>query len=324
MRMFRFAIAFMLGAVPAFAADDPLPSWNDGDTKTAILDFVSATTEPASPDFVAVEDRIAVFDNDGNLWAEQPAYFQLFFALDRAKELAAADPAFASTPVLKAAAAGDLKGVMEGGEKGLLELVGATHSGVTVDEFVAASARWLNVAKHPTTGMRYKDMAYQPMLELLAYLRSKDFTTYIVSGGGIDFIRAYSAETYGIPPEQVIGSQGAARFEVVDGIPSVIKDPDLFFIDDKGGKPVGISRHIGRRPIFASGNSDGDLAMLEWTKAGSGKRFGLLLHHTDAEREFAYDRESHIGRLNDALDAAPARGFVVIDMARDWNRIWPQ
>jgi hypothetical protein len=317
-------LAFVLVATSAFAAEDPLPSWNDGDTKTAIVDFVSATTDASSPDFVPVEDRIAVFDNDGNLWAEQPAYFQLFFALDRARELAAADPAFASNPVLKAAVAGDLEGVMNGGEKGLLQLVGATHSGLTVDEFVAASAKWLDVAKHPTTGMRYKDMVYQPMLELLEYLRSKDFTTYIVSGGGIDFIRAYSAETYGIPPEQVVGSQGAAHYAVVDGVPQVIKDPDLFFIDDKGGKPVGISRHIGRRPIFASGNSDGDLAMLEWTKAGTGKRFGLLLHHTDGEREFAYDRESHIGRLNDALDAAPAQGFVVIDMARDWNRIWPQ
>ncbi len=322
--MLRLTCVMLLFATPAFAQDDPLPSWNDGATKAAIVDFVTSTTDPASSDFVEVDERIATFDNDGTLWAEQPAYFQLFFALDRARQLAAADPDWASTPALKSAAAGDLEGVMQGGMDALKELVGATHSGLAVEDFVAVAADWLDTAKHPTTGMRYKDMVYQPMLELLDYLRANDFTTYIVSGGGIDFIRAYAEDTYGIPPEQVLGSQGAAHFEIRDGVPLVIKDQDLFFIDDKGGKPVGISRHIGRRPIFASGNSDGDLAMLRWTRAGDGPRFGLLLHHTDAEREFAYDRDSQIGRLDEALDAAGPDGFVVIDMASDWAQVWPE
>jgi phosphoserine phosphatase len=321
--MLRLTCAFVLAATAAPAQQDPLPSWNEGATKAAIIDFIAATTDPASADFVEIADRIATFDNDGNLWAEQPAYFQLFFAIDRAKALAAADPAWASTPALQAAAAGDLQSLVQGGEDALKELVGATHSGLTVEEFVAVSAAWLDTATHPTTGMRYKDMVYQPMLELLDYLRANDYATYIVSGGGIDFIRAYAEETYGIPPEQVVGSQGAARFEIVEGVAEVVKDPDLFFIDDKGGKPVGIARHIGRRPVFASGNSDGDLAMMQWTKSGDGPRFALLLHHTDAVREWAYDRDSHIGRLGEALDVAAATGIVVIDMAADWATIWP-
>jgi hypothetical protein len=316
-------LAVTLAAGAALAQEDPLPSWNNGETKAAIVEFVTATTDPGSPDFVEVEDRIATFDNDGTLWAEQPVYFQLLFALDRAAELAEADPDWASTPALQAAAAGDVETLMQGGEAALLELVGATHSGVTVEAFSEAAAEWLDTAVHPETGLRYKDMVYQPMLELLDYLRANDYATYIVSGGGIDFIRAYAEGSYGVPPEQVVGSQGGAHFEIVDGVPQVIKDPDLFFMDDEGGKPVGIARHIGRRPVFAGGNSDGDLAMLQWTRAGDGPRFGLLLHHTDAGREWAYDRDSHVGRLDQALDLAPETGFVVIDMAADWAQIYP-
>ncbi len=322
MRIASLAAA-LLAPLAALAAE-PLPSWTDGPTKTAILDFVAATTDPASPDFVPPDDRIAAFDNDGNLWAEQPYYFQLQFALDRAAALAEADPDWAATPALEAAAAGDVEAVLGGGEAALLEVVGATHSGMSVEAFTAEVAAWLETATHPETGMRYRDMIYQPMLELLDHLRASGYATYIVSGGGIDFIRAYAEEAYGVPPEQVVGSQGAAAFEIVDGVPQVVKGPDLFFIDDKGGKPVGIARHIGRRPVIASGNSDGDLAMLRWTTAGAGPRLALLLHHTDAGREFAYDRESHVGRLDEALDAADPEGWTVIDMARDWRRVWPE
>ena len=322
MRILTLAAA-LLAPLVAFAAD-PLPSWRDGPTKTAILDFVAATTDPASPDFVAPDDRIATFDNDGNLWAEQPFYYQLQFALDRASELAAADPGWAATPALEAAADGDLEAVLAGGEAALAEIVGATHSGMSVEVFTTEVAGWLETATHPETGMRYRDMIYQPMVELLDHLRANGYATYIVSGGGIDFIRAYAEEAYGIPPEQVVGSQGGASFEIVDSVPQVLKQPDLFFIDDKGGKPVGIARHIGRRPVIASGNSDGDLAMLQWTTAGDGPRLALLLHHTDAEREFAYDRDSHVGRLDAALEAAAAGDWTVIDMARDWETIWPE
>ncbi|MEM1315564.1 MAG: HAD family hydrolase, partial [Pseudomonadota bacterium] len=219
---------------------------------------------------------------------------------------------------------GDLATLLEGGEAALVEVVGATHSGMSVETFVAEAAAWLDTAVHPQTGMRYRDMIYQPMLELLSHLRANGYATYIVSGGGIDFIRAYAEDAYGVPPENVVGSQGEAAFEIVDGAPQVMKRPDLFFIDDKGGKPVGIARHIGRRPVIASGNSDGDLAMLQWSAAGDGPRLALLLHHTDAEREFAYDRDSPVGRLDEALDAAETEGWTVIDMARDWERIWPE
>jgi phosphoglycolate phosphatase-like HAD superfamily hydrolase len=322
--MFRLiaALLLLLVASPVQAQDAPLPSWNAGPTKTAILDFVEAASDPKSPGFVPEADRIAVFDNDGTLWAEQPVYFQFFYAMDTAKARAAADPAWATTPVLKAAAAGDMAGVLSGGEEALVELVMATHSGVTVEAFTAGVATWIKTATHPKTGMPFTGMTYQPMIELLAHLRERGFKTYIVSGGGVDFMRAFTESAYGIPPEQVIGSMGKARFEIVDGVAQIIKDPGIAFIDDKEGKPIGISRAIGKRPIFVAGNSDGDLAMLQWGTSGPGPRLGLIVHHTDAVREWAYDRKSHVGKLDKALDAAAAAGWIVVNMAVDWGRIY--
>jgi phosphoglycolate phosphatase-like HAD superfamily hydrolase len=314
--------AVILWSISALAAD--LPSWNDGPTKAAIVDFVQGVTRKGGESFVPAERRVAVFDNDGTLWSEQPIYFQFFFALDRARKLAAADPSWASSPALKAAASGDMKAIMAGGEKGLLEIVSATHSGMTVEEFTAEVSDWIATAKHPKTGRLYTQMVFQPMLELLDYLRANDFKVYIVSGGGVDFMRAFAEEAYGVPPENVIGSMGKAEFKIVDGVPQVLKDPGIAFIDDKGGKPVGIARHIGRRPIFVAGNSDGDLAMAQWATAGEGPRFALFVHHTDAVREFAYDRESHIGTLDKALDEATAKGWTIVDMAKDWAVVWPE
>jgi phosphoglycolate phosphatase-like HAD superfamily hydrolase len=322
MRPLAFALALL--AAPAALAADPLPSWNEGPAKTAVLGFVEATTDAASSKFVAPEDRVAVFDNDGTLWSEQPVYFQFLFALDRARALAAADPAWAATPALKAAAAGDVKAALAGGEAALLEIVGATHSGMSVEAFTAAAAAWIETARHPVTGLPYDRMTFQPMVELLDHLRDSGYAVYIVSGGGVDFMRAFAERVYGVPPENVIGSLGEARFEIVDGVPQVMKDPGVAFLDDKGGKPVAIARHIGRRPVFVAGNSDGDLAMAQWATAGEGARFALFVRHTDAEREFAYDRESPVGRLDEALDAAAANGWTVVDMARDWARVWPE
>jgi phosphoglycolate phosphatase-like HAD superfamily hydrolase len=318
-------LALVLALLAPFAvrAADPLPSWAEGPAKAAVLGFVAATVDPASPQFVAPRDRIAVFDNDGTLWAEQPVYVQFLFAMDRAKALAAADPAWAATPALKAAAAGDLKGALAGGEEALLEIVTATHSGMTVEAFTAEARAWLADARHPATGRRHLDMTYQPMLELLDHLRASGYAIWIVSGGGVDFMRAFAEESYGAPPWSVIGSLGAARFEIVDGVPQVTKDPAIAFIDDKGGKPVAIARAIGRRPVFVAGNSDGDLAMAQWATSGEGARFALFVRHTDAAREWAYDRDSAVGRLDRALDAAAANGWTVVDMARDWTRIWP-
>jgi phosphoglycolate phosphatase-like HAD superfamily hydrolase len=319
LRALPFALA--LTTLPALAQD--LPSWRDTDTRTAIVEFVTSSADPKSPQFVPDADRIAVFDNDGTLWGEQPVYFQFFFALDRAKELAAADPAWASTPALQAAAAGDIKGVLAGGEAALVEVVTATHSGLTVEDFTAEAAAWIATATHPVSGKRFSEMTYQPMLELLDLLRDHGYRTYIVSGGGVDFMRAFAEDAYGIPPEQVIGSMGKASFAVVDGVAQVMKDPGIAFIDDKEGKPIAIARHIGKRPVFVAGNSDGDLAMLQWGTSGPGPRMGLIVHHTDGVRETAYDRDSAIGRLDRALDEAPAKGWVVVDMAADWARIYP-
>ena len=318
------ATAVLAVALPFAAAAEPLPSWNEGPAKTAILDFVGAVTTEAGADFVPPDDRIAVFDNDGTLWSERPVYFQLLFALDRAAELAARDPAWASTPALAAAAEGDVGALAEGGHAALAEVVAATHSGLTVEAFTQEVADWIAEARHPKTDRLFTEMVFQPMLELLDYLRANDFTPYIVSGGGVDFMRAFTETAYGIPPEQVIGSMGEARFEIVDGTPVIVKDPGIAFIDDKGTKPVAIARHIGRRPIFVAGNSDGDLAMAQWSTAGEGPRFALFVHHTDAEREFAYDRESPVGRFDAALDAARAEGWLVVDMAADWRQIWPE
>jgi len=319
MRAFCVLAALAL-ATPALA--DPLPSWNDTPAKARIIDFVKDVTTPGSKDFVPVADRIATFDNDGTLWTEEPAYFQLLYALDRLREKAKADPAILTDDVLKAAAAGDMKGMMAKGNEGLLEIVNLSHAGMSVDEFMADAYAWLTTATDTKTGLHYIDMTYQPMVELLSYLRDEGFTTYIVSGGGVHFIRAFAQEAYNIPPAQVVGSQGETRYEVVDGKPELMQEGGLTFLDDEAGKPVGIDRQIGKRPIFAAGNSDGDFQMLEYTTAGDGPRLGLIVHHTDAAREYAYDRQSSIGHLDKALDAAPAKGWLVVDMAKDWSRIW--
>jgi hypothetical protein len=305
------------------AATDPLPSWNDSEAKRAILDFVGRVTEPTNPDFVPEPERIATFDNDGTLWAEQPLYFQLFFAIDRVKALAPEHPEWATQQPFKAVLENDMGALAAAGEHGLLELVMATHSGMTTDEFAATAADWLATARHPTTGRPFTEMVYQPMLEVLDYLRGNGFTTYIASAGGIEFMRPWTEEVYGIPPEQVIGSSIKTAFEVRDGEPVLVRVPEIDFIGDKEEKPVGINSHIGRRPIAAFGNSDGDFQMLEWTTAGDGARFGLLVHHTDSEREWAYDRDSHIGRLDRGLDEAGARGWVVVSMKDDWRTIFP-
>ena len=314
-----------LGLSPALVSADPLPSWNESDSKTAIVDFVERVTDPEAGDFVPVEDRIAVFDNDGTLWSEQPAYFQVLYALDVLKGKAGADPSILTSDTLKAAAAGDMESMLAGGVEGLIEVIDVSHSGLSVDDFKASAEAWLTTATHPTADLAFAEMTYQPMVELLRYLRDEGFSTWIVSGGGIDFIRAISEEAYGIPPSQVVGSAGNTSYAVGDdGVPTLNKDGGVSFVDDKEGKPVGIMHHIGQRPILAGGNSDGDFAMLEWTTAGEGARLGILIHHTDAEREFAYDREGHIGVLNRGLDEGPDRGWIIVDMAEDWDRIWTE
>jgi phosphoserine phosphatase len=316
------AATLALAAAPVFA--DPLPSWNDTDARAAIISFVESVTDPASDSYVTPAERVAVFDNDGTLWAEQPVYFQLLFALDRLRELAAADPSILTSDTLKAAAEGNLDVALAGGEAALLEIVTVSHAGLSVGDFEAAVTAWLKTARHPVTGRPYEAMTYQPMLELLGYLRDEGFATYIVSGGGIHFMRAFAEDVYGVPVENVIGSAGTTRYAVIDGVPTIVKDPGLVFIDDKAGKPIGIDTHVGRRPIFVAGNSDGDFEMLEWTTAGQGPRFGMIVHHTDAAREWAYDRDSHVGRLARGLDEASARGWLVVDMARDWRIVWPE
>lgn len=321
MRRIAIALVALILSLPAVA--DPLPSWNATDARARIIAFVDSVTDPDADTYVPPADRIAVFDNDGTLWAEKPIYFQFLFALDRLREMAAADPSILTSDVLKAGAAGDMEAIAAAGTDGILEIVSVTHSGMSVDAFIEDSRAWLDTARHPETGMAYDAMIYQPMLELLAYLRDQDFATYIVSGGGLHFIRAFSESAYNIPPNQVVGSTGKASYAVTDGVPAVMKDPGIFFIDDKEGKPVAIDTRIGKRPIFAGGNSDGDFQMLEWTTAGEGPRFGLLVHHTDAEREFAYDRDSHVGKLDRGLDEADARGWLVVDMAADWASVWP-
>jgi phosphoglycolate phosphatase-like HAD superfamily hydrolase len=305
-------------------AADPLPSWNDGLTKQSIITFVEKTTTASSPDFVPLPERIAVFDNDGTLWSEQPMYFQAFFVFDRIKQLATQHPKWKTKEPFASVLKGDMKGVMKGGEHALVELVMATHAGMTTAEFEKTVSDWLATAKHPKTGMRFTDMVYQPMLELLEYLHANGFKTFIVSGGGIEFMRPWTEQVYGIPPEQVVGSSGGLKFELHDGKPVLVKLPKLLHNDDKGGKPVGIQHHIGRRPVMAFGNSDGDLQMLQWTAAGPGPRFCLYVHHTDEVREYAYDRKSGIGRLDKGLDEAAANGWTVVNMKDDWNRIYPE
>jgi hypothetical protein len=307
---------------PARAAD-PLPSWNDGKAKQSIIAFVAQVTKSGSPDFVPPAERIAVFDNDGTLWAEQPMYFQLFFALDRVKALAPQHPEWKDKEPFASLLKGDVKSALAGGEHALLEIVMATHAGNTTDEFEKIVRDWITTAKHPTTKRPYTEMVYQPMLEVLAYLRANGFNTFIVSGGGIEFMRPWTEKVYGVPPEQVIGSSIKTKFELRDGKPVLVRLPQINFIDDKEGKPVGINQHIGRRPIAAFGNSDGDLQMLQWTAAGPGPRFALYVHHTDAEREWAYDRKASIGRLDRGLDEAKSRNWTVVDMKQDWKVVYP-
>lgn len=315
-------VLFLLPTSPLMAQGDPLPSWNEGSTKQAILDFVANVTKEGGTDYVAPVDRIATFDNDGTLWAEQPLYFQFLFALDRVKALAPQHPEWKDKEPFASLERGDIKSALAGGEHAMLEVVAATHSGMTTDEFNRIVRDWFAAARHPKTQRPYPDMAYQPMLELLAYLRSNGFRTFIVTGGGVEFVRAMAEDTYGIPPEQVVGSTGKTKFEIRDGVPILIKLPDVDFVDDKDGKPVGIQMHIGHRPIAAFGNSDGDLAMLQWTCSGSGPHFCLYVHHTDAEREWSYDRHSDIGHLDEGLDAADVNGWTVVDMKNDWKRVF--
>lgn len=320
-----FALVFLFFfsyALPAFS-EDPLPSWNDGAAKKSIITFVEKTTNEKSPDFVPGPERIATFDNDGTLWAEQPMYFQLFFALDRVKALAPQHPEWKTQEPFASLLKGDVKAALAGGDKSILDIVMATHAGMSTDEFNQIVKDWIATAKHPVTRKPFTGMVYQPMLELLNYLRANGFKTFIVSGGGVEFMRPWTEKVYGIPPEQVVGSSGKIQYEMRDGQPVLVKLPAVDFIDDKEGKPIGINEHIGRRPVAAFGNSDGDLQMLQYTTAGTGARFGLIVHHTDAVREWAYDRNSSIGHLEKALDAAPANGWTVVDMKNDLKVIYP-
>ncbi len=316
------AISLLLAPIPAAAAD-PLPSWRDSAPKRAIIEFVHSVTDPPNQAFVPPQERIAVFDNDGTLWVEQPMYVQLAFALDRVKALAPQHPEWQTTEPFKSALAGDLKTLAAGGEEALINLLMATHAGMTSDEFSKTVTDWLAAAKHPRFNRPYTELVYQPMLELLEYLRVNGFKTFIVSGGGVEFMRTFAEKVYGIPPEQVIGSTIATKFEMKDGQPVLMRLPKIDFIDDKAGKPEGINKFIGRRPVLAFGNSDGDLQMLQWTAAGQGSRFMGLVHHTDAQREYAYDRDSSFGRLDKALEEARQRGWVVVDMQKDWLSVFP-
>ncbi len=323
LRLFAIAVLFIVSlTVRAFAADY-LPSWNDGAPKQSIVDFVQRVITPGGKDFVAEPQRIATFDNDGTLWAEQPMYFQLAFALDRVKALAPQHPEWKDKEPFASLLKGDLKSALAGGEPAIFQIVMATHTGLTTEEFEQIVKDWIATAKHPKTKRLYTEMVYQPMIELLAYLRANGFKTFIVSGGGIEFMRPWTEKVYGIPPEQVIGSSIKTKFELPDGKPVLVRLPELNFIDDKAGKPVGIQMHIGRRPIAAFGNSDGDLQMMQWTAAGKGAYLCLYVHHTDADREWAYDRKSSVGRFDKGLDEANAKAWTVVDMKRDWKVIFP-
>lgn len=322
-RICAVALTIVMAFSAAVKGEDPLPSWNNGAAKDAIIGFVSKVTTEGSSDFIPIPERIAVFDNDGTLWCEQPMYVQAFFVFDRIKTLAPQHPEWKDKEPYASVLKGDLKSVLSGGERALIEMVMTTHSGMTSEQFEQIVRDWIATARHPKTGKLYTEMVYQPMLELLSYLRANEFKTYIVSGGGIEFMRPWVEAVYGIPPEQVIGSSIRTKFELRDGVPQIVRLPELNFIDDKEGKPVGIQQHIGRRPVAAFGNSDGDLQMLQWTAAGSGQRFCLYVHHTDAAREFMYDRQSHVGKLDKGLDEAKARGWTIVSMKDDWGRIFP-
>ena len=311
-----------IGGAQAIAQTDPLPSWNDGASKQAIIDFVTRVTKEGGPDFVAPEDRIATFDNDGTLWVEQPMYTQFVFAIDEVKKQANQHPEWKDKEPFRSVLAGDMKAVAAMGEKGMLEIVAATHTGMTTADFSETVDQWLAVAKHPRFKVLYTDLAYQPMLELLAYLRANDFNVFIVSGGGVEFMRGFTRKTYGVPPWQVVGSSGVTQYGTWDASPVLLKQPKVLFVDDGPGKPEGINHFIGAQPIFAFGNSDGDKEMLEWTAACKRLCFMGLVHHTDAVREYAYDRNSDVGRLDKALDEALAKGWTVVDMKNDWKVIF--
>jgi haloacid dehalogenase-like hydrolase len=302
---------------------DPLPSWNDGPAKARIVAFVQAVTDSSGKDFVAPAERIATFDNDGTLWCEQPMYVQMAFLLDRVKELAPKHPDWKTQQPFKAALERDFKALAAQGEKGAMQLVAATHTGMSSEAFNRIASDWIATARHPRFKRPYTELVYQPMLEVLAYLRANGFKTFIVSGGGIDFMRSWTERVYGIPPEQVVGSTGKLKYELRDGKPTLMRLPGIDLIDDGPGKPVGIQTHIGRRPIAAFGNSDGDLQMLQYTAAGGGPRLLLIVHHDDAEREYTYDRKSSIGRLDRALVEANAKGWTVASMKSDWKKIFP-
>jgi len=322
---FRIALllAFAVIASATWAqSSDPLSSWNDGEAKSRIVKFVQAVTDDASKDHVPASDRIAVFDNDGTLWSEQPMYFQLAFAIDRVKVLAPKHPEWKARQPFKAALEGDAKALAASGEHGLVELIMATHAGNTADEFAQIVRDWLKSARHPKFNRPYTELTFKPMRELLDHLRANGFKVYIVSGGGVEFMRVFAEEVYGVPPEQVIGSSIKTKYELRDGKPAIVRLPEIDFIDDKAGKPVGIHKFVGRKPIAAFGNSDGDFQMLEWTTSGPGARLGLIVRHDDAEREFAYDRKSPIGRLDRALDEAGKRGWVVVSMKNDWKSVY--
>ena len=320
------AFACVVVALSLFAQQnittDALPSWNEGASKKAITDFVARVTKEGGPDFVPVSERIATFDNDGTLWCEKPLPVQLFFMIDRVKVLAPQHPEWNEKEPFASLLKGDVKAALAGGERALLELAMATHAGMTTDEFEKIVKDWIATAKHPKYQQPYTACVYQPMLELLTYLRANGFKTYIVSGGGIEFMRPWAEKVYGIPPEQVVGSSCKTKFEMRDGKPVLMRLPEINFIDDKAGKPIGINEHIGRRPIAAFGNSDGDLEMLQYTGAGSGTRFCLYVHHTDAEREYAYDRTDHLARLDKGLDEAAVKGWTVVDMKKDWKKVF--
>ena len=326
----RLLVAMLLGVglgigglVQAQAADtDPLPSWNEGKTKQGILDFVARVTKEGGPDFVPAKDRIATFDNDGTLWVEQPIYTQFVFAMDRVKALSNQHPEWKTKQPFKAVLDGDTKALIATGEKGMVQIVAATHSGLTTTDFDKEVRAWFETAKHPRFKQLYTDLYYQPMMELLSWLWANGFKTFIVSGGGVEFMRGYADETYGIPPEQVIGSSGKTEYAMWDSSPVLMKLPEVLFVDDGPGKPQGINHFIGKRPIFAFGNSDGDKEMLEWTAACVGVCFMGLVHHTDAVREYAYDRTSDVGKLDKALDEALAKGWTIADMKNDWKTIF--
>ncbi|MCG6156378.1 HAD family hydrolase [Rubinisphaera margarita] len=324
LRLALLLTVFAVGLQNSSFAEDPLPSWNDGPAKTSIIDFVECAKSDGCEKYIAPEDRIAVFDNDGTLWSEQPAYFQLLFALDRVREMAADHPEWKNEAPFKAVLDGDLKAVVESGKEGLLKIIATTHAGMTTEEFAATVHQWIENAKHPTKKVPYTELIFQPMLEVLNYLRANGFKTYIVSGGGVEFMRVFAERVYGVPPEQVIGSSIVTEFRIREGIPVIERKAEIDFIDDKEGKPVAINKFIGRRPVAAFGNSDGDLQMLQWTAGRTGPSLCVLVHHTDATREWAYDKDSHIGRLDKALTVARDTKWSIVDMKQDWRIIYPE